>query len=399
VRSTELLSPWGLLAVLGATCVATACGGSGSSGPLGSGSQNTNTHGDGNGSQGDDGGSTESASGSGSSGNGSSSNSGNGGSSSGSGSNHSSSGSSGTSPSSGSSGSGMSSSGSSGSTTGNDGTAPPDVPKVSGTCPTFSAGSGTAITITASVGTIQADVWGGSKSTGTGGPLIIYWHGTASSPTAEIPVAFNTSDVAADGGLIVGFVESSRTGTPTGNTGDDVWYQSDASFADQVVACAVANYNIDPHRIYTAGYSAGGLQTVYMWYARSGYLASVISYSGGDATINDAAKQDPSNLPPAIVAHGGSGQDTFGIGAISLDFSMTSATWETEISGAGGFYIDCNDGGTHLDFFSTRAPNLQPVAYAFLKAHPFGIKPEPYTTLPTGFPAYCKINGAGTPPA
>jgi predicted esterase len=265
---------------------------------------------------------------------------------------------------------------------------------VSGTCPTFSAGSGAAITVTASPGTIQADVWGGSKSTGTGGPLILYWHGTGSSPSGEIPIAFNTSQVAADGGLIVGFVSSSRTGTTTGDTGDAVWYQSDASFADQVVACAIQNYNIDPHRIYTAGYSAGGLQTVYMWYARSGYLASVISYSGGDATINDAPKQDPSNLPPAIVAHGASGSDTF-----VLDFAMTSATWESEISAAGGFYIDCNDGGSHLSFFQTRAPNLEPVAYAFFKAHPFGIKPEPYTTLPSGFPAYCKINGAGTPPA
>jgi hypothetical protein len=271
---------------------------------------------------------------------------------------------------------------------------PPDLPTVMGTCPTFGAGSGTAVTVSAGGGSITADVWGGSKSTGSGGPLIIYWHGTDSSPSAEIPIAFNTSDVAADGGLIVGFVSSSRTGATTGDTGDAVWYESDAAFADQVVACAIANYNIDPRRIYTAGYSAGGLQTVYMWYARSGYIASVISYSGGDDGIDEVTSQDPSNLPPAIVAHGASGQDT-----LVLDFAMISATWEGQISAAGGFYIDCNDGGTHLDFFSTRAPNLAPVSYPFFKAHPFGIKPEPYTTLPTGFPAYCKINGAGTPPA
>ena len=44
---------------------------------------------------------------------------------------------------------------------------------------------------------------------------------------------------------------------------------------------------------------------------------------------------------------------------------MISATWEGQISTAGGFYIDCNDGGTHLDFFTSRAPNLAPVVRVF----------------------------------
>ncbi|MGH7271738.1 MAG: hypothetical protein ACREJ3_15005, partial [Polyangiaceae bacterium] len=115
--------------------------------------------------------------------------------------------------------------------------------------------------MSAAGGTIGAQVWGGSPSTsGSGGPLILYWHGTGSSPSGEIPIAFDTTALAAEGGLIVGFVASSRTGTTTGNTGDNVWYQSDAAFADQVVACAIANYHIDPRRIHTAGYSAGGLQ-------------------------------------------------------------------------------------------------------------------------------------------
>jgi poly(3-hydroxybutyrate) depolymerase len=217
--------------------------------------------------------------------------------------------------------------------------------------------------------------------------LIIYWHGTGSSPSGEIPIAFDTAAVAADGGIIAGFVSSSRTGTPTGNTGDNVWYTSDGAFADQVVACAIKNHHIDPRRIHTAGYSAGGLQTVWMWFARSGYLASVISYSGGDSTINKAPMQDPSNYAPAIAAHGAAGQD-----ALILDFAQASATWESEIKTGGGFSIDCNDGSNHLGFFSVRAPGLKPVAYKFFKDHPFGVKPEPYTTLPSGFPTYCKID-------
>ena len=293
--------------------------------------------------------------------------------------------SSGTSSSSSSSSGSSSSSSSSGQVPDNGGTTPTMLPAVSGTCPTFAAGAGSTVTITAGSGSIQAQVWAGSPS--CGGPLILYWHGTASSPMGEIPISFDTDAVSAAGGLIVGFNANSRTGTTTGNTGDNVWYQSDAAFADQTVACAIKQYKIDPRHIHTAGYSAGGLQTVYMWFARSGYIASVISYSGGDSTINKAAMQDPSNIAPAIAAHGAMGSDQ-----LVLDFAQASATWEGEIKTAGGFSIDCNDGGSHLDFFTKRAPPLKPVAWQFFKDHPFKVKPEPYTSLPSGFPTYCKID-------
>jgi poly(3-hydroxybutyrate) depolymerase len=221
-----------------------------------------------------------------------------------------------------------------------------------------------------------------------GGPIIVYWHGTASSPGGEIPIAFDTNAVAAAGGIIIGFNANSRTGSTSGNTGDAVWYTSDGAFADQAVACAIQNNHMDPTHIHTAGYSAGGLQTVWMWFARSGYLASVISYSGGDSVINSAPMQDAMNLPSAIAAHGASGSD-----ALGLDFAQASATWEMQIKMAGGFSIDCNDGGNHLDFFGKRAPGLKPVAFKFFQDHPFGVKPDPYAkALPSGFPTYCKID-------
>jgi poly(3-hydroxybutyrate) depolymerase len=257
------------------------------------------------------------------------------------------------------------------------------LPTASGACPTFQNGS--AATVSAGGGSIQAQVWMGSASM-QGGPLILYWHGTASSPTAEVPIAFDTNALASAGGMIAGFNAGSRTGSTSGNTGDNVWYQSDAAFADQVVACAVQQLHISPRRIHTAGYSAGGLQSVYMWFARSGYIASVISYSGGDGFINKVASQDPSNVAPAIAAHGAMGSD-----ALVLDFANASATWESDIKSAGGFSIDCNDMGNHLDFFGKRAPGLKPVALQFFLDHPFKAKPEPYSSLPSGFPSYCTI--------
>ncbi|MGD0678434.1 MAG: hypothetical protein ABSC94_23755 [Polyangiaceae bacterium] len=257
------------------------------------------------------------------------------------------------------------------------------LPAVAGTCPTLASGT---VTVNAGAASIQAQIWSGTNAA-QDGPLILYWHGTGSSPASEVPIAFDVAAVTNAGGAIAGFISSSRTGATSGNTGDDVWYESDAAFADQVVACAIEQLHISPRRIHTAGYSAGALQTVYMWYARSGYIASAISYSGGIDGLNQAPMQDPSNVPPVIAAHGAQGSDALGI-----DFAEASTQWETNIKQAGGFSVDCNDGGNHLAFFTTRGPNLKPAAVQFFLDHPFKVTPEPYTSLPAAFPSYCKID-------
>jgi len=250
-------------------------------------------------------------------------------------------------------------------------------------CPTFANG---VVTVAAGGGTIQAQTWMGTSG---GGPLVIYWHATSTSAieaTLEVPLAFNTNAVTAAGGMIIGFEAASRTGTPSNTTGDNIWYQSDVAFADQAVACAIQQVHVDPKHIHAAGYSAGALQSIYMWFARSGYVASVISYSGGDVTIDEAQFQDPAHAGAAIVAHGAPGSDVFA----GVDFANASATWETQIKQAGAMAIDCNDGGMHVD--GARLSNLAPVSLKFFQDHPFGVKPEPYTSLPTGFPSYCKID-------
>jgi poly(3-hydroxybutyrate) depolymerase len=219
-----------------------------------------------------------------------------------------------------------------------------------------------------------------------GGPLVVYWHATSSNATFEVPLAFDTNAVTAAGGMIIGFESTTRTGTPMNTTGNDVWYQSDVAFADQAVACAIQQVHVDPQHIHVAGYSAGALQSIYMWFARSGYVASVISYSGGDVTIDEAPFQDSAHTGAAIVAHGAPGSDVYG----GVDFANASATWETQIKQAGATAIDCNDGQAHIYF--QRLSSLAPVSLKFFQDHPFGVKPEPYKSLPSSFPSYCKID-------
>jgi dienelactone hydrolase len=257
---------------------------------------------------------------------------------------------------------------------------PTHLPTATGTCPAMSKLSGTSVAFAGQ----QATVWSGDPASGAG-PLLLYYFATGSSslePVVTIGQA-QIDKITSLGGAVVAQVATTAMGTTTGN---DVWYTGDATIADEIVACAVENQKIDPRRIHVAGYSAGALQTTYMWYARSGYVASVLTYSGGNDTLDETALQDPAHPPAALVTHGAQGKDTSG-GVI--DFAMASAAWEAEIKSAHGFAIDCNDGGAHTDV--ALRTKIAPQAVQFFLDHPYGVTPEPYTTLPAGFPTYCAI--------
>jgi hypothetical protein len=247
------------------------------------------------------------------------------------------------------------------------------VPTPKGTCPDIRNG---AVTNTLNGASVQFQLWVGAGK----GPALVYWHGTGGSSAEAVSAMGPAIDAVSAGGLVAAPEVTSATGSTTGNL---VWYTGDVDFADEVLACAIEQGKVDPARIHVAGYSAGGLQTVYHWYARSGYVASVLSYSGGDSFINVAPLQNPSFAPPAIAAHGAEGADW-----LALDFAVASKTWEDNIRKAGGFVIDCNDGGAHIDVLSRFS--VASAAWQFFLDHPWGAV-EPYATLPAVFPSHCAI--------
>ena len=146
------------------------------------------------------------------------------------------------------------------------------------------------------------------------------------------------SEVTGEGGVFASFTTSTAMGT---DTGDAVWYTGDYAMADQILACAVQQLNIDTSRIITAGCSAGGLQSGAMLYGRSSYLACAMPNSGG--TVGNFYMLEDKHVPSLITTHGGSSD------MVVISFAMSSATEDMSVAAAaagssppGGYVVDCN---------------------------------------------------------
>src|SRR6185295_6270720 len=113
-------------------------------------------------------------------------------------------------------------------------------------------------------------------------------------------------EIKAQGGIIAApsTVDSSATRpwdhTALGPSGDN-----DQRLMDEVVACATEQVGIDLRRIHAIGMSAGGLKTAQVSLRRSGYIASVVVYSGGLLPSENPPDQSPDNAFAAMILYGG----------------------------------------------------------------------------------------------
>jgi len=253
----------------------------------------------------------------------------------------------------------------------------PIIPPVSGPCPEFRTGTQTIMGLPTE---IVAGAPGATK-----GPLLFTWHGTNGSGTgalAQLPQSVQ-QDIMSQGGLVIAPSDNGQVREGTDVTLIlGVWYDvGDLKYADQIVACAVQNHNIDPRRIYVTGCSAGGLMAGAMTLQRSKYVAAAAPNSGG-TVLATGQLQDPQRVPAVFSMHGGTG-DT-----VIVNFADTTHNLEAILKPYGAFLVECMHTGGHCG-----APaSLHEQAWTFMKAHPFATKPSPYAGgLPATFPAYCTI--------
>jgi poly(3-hydroxybutyrate) depolymerase len=207
-------------------------------------------------------------------------------------------------------------------------------------------------------------------------PMLVYWHGSVSTSDEYVQFAAPiASGITEAGGIIVSF-----QGTTGGDlySGTSIFGVGDLKLADQLVACAVRDANIDPRRIYTTGCSAGGLFATAMGALRSSYIAAVAPNSGGFVVTPPF---DSMHTPALMTVH-----EPPGTNAGILDFAQTCATADKAFKARGGFVIDCNTGAG-----TCGGGPLAGDVWKFFQAHPFAVTPEPWTGLPLGFSTKCMI--------
>jgi len=245
---------------------------------------------------------------------------------------------------------------------------PSDIPTPTGACPDFVQGD---VTFNPAGGArrVAMSLTDASRTIG-GGPLIFYWFATTSNPT-EAQRGLPIAQVTAAGGIVVAPYDVTGAGTFP-------WLsqltQHDALF-DEVLACAVQKTKISTARIHALGFSAGALMTTHLSYARSKYMASVATYSGG-AT---GQFQEPNNKFAAMIMTGGT-SDVF-----VNNFYTSSQQWQQTLKNAGHFAMFCDHGGGHS--LPTR---LVPGVWQFFVDHPYGRVPSPYQgNIPAGIAPPC----------
>jgi len=205
------------------------------------------------------------------------------------------------------------------------------------------------------------------------GPLVLYWYATYGSP-AQATEALGTAMQTLQG--LGGIVAA-----PADNgTGQFPWIDNvDAHMllADEIVGCAAAA-GIDTKRVHALGFSAGALMTTQLAFGRSGWLASVATYSGGliDATV--PAYQNASNDFAALILTGGTSDNVF-----NTDFQKASLAFQAELKKDGHSALYCDHGGGHAI-----PPAYTAAVGQFFLDHPFGTNPSPYVgALPAALKA------------
>ncbi|GMV43113.1 MAG: hypothetical protein AMXMBFR64_48290 [Myxococcales bacterium] len=212
-----------------------------------------------------------------------------------------------------------------------------------------------------------------------GAPLLTLWH-PAGGSASYMASAFGAQKLAKAHNLIVA-VPDSCCGLVEWRFRDTEDPEADLTLFDDLVACTDEQFNIDRERIYTGGFSAGGLWSSFLVIHRADTLAAAVIFSGGvDGLI---AWQTPARPVPTLLAWGGPTDVLYGVFSFDQQMKALSAHLQDE----GAFVVECDHGGGHT--VPSGATNW---AVPFALAHRWG-QPSPVATggLDASWPKYCSI--------
>ncbi len=254
---------------------------------------------------------------------------------------------------------------------------PSFLPEPHGECPVFADGE---LTFDAKSGKRKVQIWLGDADA-TPGALLFFWHGTSRTPRQVEKILGESvmGTIRESGGMVASPFHVAEP-LPWWLTTGTLDIEDDVEVADEVLACAIEQGLVDTSRIHSMGHSAGALHTTEMSFRRSGYLASVVTVSGGLTPVAAPPDQDPTNPFAALIFHGG--DDDF----VGVHFPWTSEDYRDALEESGRFGLLCNHNNGH----EPPGDSLGPLIGGFIEDHPFGTSPSPYAIeIPAEFGDMC----------
>lgn len=211
-----------------------------------------------------------------------------------------------------------------------------------------------------------------------GAPVLFVYHGAGSNP-AQFQAFFRTAQLAADHGYIV--VVPAASGVfmiewpllPGERTELEVGLFTD------VLYCLDEAFGIDRRRVYTTGFSAGGLWSTYLALYESNYLAAAAIFSGGVSDVTHSYRT-PDWRIPILATHGGPTDE------VALRFDLTTEALVDGLLEDGNLVVLCPHDEGHVIPWP-----LLDILVPFLGSFAFGdVDPDwSEADMPASWPAAC----------
>jgi predicted esterase len=254
-----------------------------------------------------------------------------------------------------------------------------------GTCPDFTKGG--TVTMTSGGFKRSMKVSLPPDMTGPDNALLFLWHGLGDT-AANFSADFDAPGIAsAHNAVVITPDVCSASGCTQMFGWDflDATGGADVQLFEDVISCVTQQINVEPRRIYSAGFSAGALWTTWLLINRADFLGSVAIFSGGI---------DPSQVPyvtpkwpiPVIGFYGSQSGDQFQ-GIVFFHDLMQALIGD--LRGDKIFTVDCDD---ELNAHTIPDGGVD-AGVEFMFNHKYGDKSsyEASGKLPKNFPDYCKI--------
>jgi hypothetical protein len=175
--------------------------------------------------------------------------------------------------------------------------------------------------------------------------------------------------------------------------------EEEFKFFDDMLSCVSAQFDVNKNCVGQTGVSSGALFVDQLVSARSQYISSFESLSGGVGGIIKPWGH-PQHRVPGMVLWGGSGDNCMNL----LSFDQGSQELETALQSDGNFFIECKHNCGHAEPPFDDNPGFSPYKplWDFAFSHPYwlgaGQSPFLQDGLPNDFPSWCGIGkGSATP--